>query len=241
LFNAAAMIASPIVQIPRFQNSHLWQQAITHCSYLNEHPELGDDNERLEFLGDAILTFLSGEFLYQRYPDKAEGDLTALRSALVDERQLAEFAGWLNLGSQLRLSRGAELQRGRDNPNLLSSAFEAIIGAHFLDRQGDIAPVRDYVLPFFDAVIERLNQPSDRNPKSQLQQWALATYQQVPVYRVVEAIGPDHDRRFTVEVWVRNHCLGQGQGRRKQDAEKEAARQVLNQLDAEGSEQVAKP
>jgi ribonuclease III len=241
LFNAAVMIASPIVQIPRFQNSQLWQQAITHCSYINEHPELGDDNERLEFLGDAILTFLSGEFLYQRYPDKAEGELTALRSALVDERQLAEFAGWLNLGPELRLSRGAELQRGRDNPNLLSSAFEAIVGAYFLDRQGDIAPVRDYVEPFFNAVIDRLNQPTDRNPKSQLQQWALATYQQVPTYRLVEAIGPDHDRRFTSEVWVGTQRLGQGQGRRKQDAEKEAARQVLSQLDAERSEQVAKP
>jgi ribonuclease III len=235
------MIASPIVQIPRFQNSHLWQQAITHCSYINEHPELGDDNERLEFLGDAILTFLSGEFLYQRYPDKAEGELTALRSALVDERQLAEFASGLNLGSQLRLSRGAELQRGRDNPNLLSSAFEAMIGAYFLDRQGDIAPIREYVVPFFEAVIEGLEQPTDRNPKSQLQQWALATYQQIPTYRLVEAIGPDHDRHFTSEVWVGNQRLGQGQGRRKQDAEKEAARQVLSQLAADRSEQVGQP
>jgi ribonuclease III len=229
-----------MIEIPIFQTPQLWQQAITHCSYINEHPELGDDNERLEFLGDAILTFLSGEFLYQRYPEKAEGELTALRSALVDERQLAEFASWLNLGSQLRLSRGAELQRGRDNPNLLSSAFEAVIGAYFLDR-GDIAPVRDYVVPFFEAVIERLNQPTDRNPKSQLQQWALATYQLIPTYRLVEAIGPDHDRRFTSEVWVGTQRLGRGQGRRKQDAEKEAARQVLSQLDADRSEQVSQP
>ncbi len=230
------MIAPPIFQTPP-----LWQQAITHCSYINEHPEMGDDNERLEFLGDAILTFLSGEFLYQRYPEKAEGELTALRSALVDERQLAEFARWLNLGPQLRLSRGAELQRGRDNPNLLSSAFEAIIGAYFLDCQGDIVPVRDYVLPFFNAVIDRLDRPADRNPKSQLQQWALATYQQTPTYRLIEAIGPDHDRRFTSEVWVDGQRLGQGQGRRKQDAEKEAARRVLLQLDAERSGQEIKP
>jgi ribonuclease III len=226
---------------PPFKNLQLWQQSVTHCSYVNEHANDGEDNERLEFLGDAILTCLSGEFLYRRYPEKAEGELTALRSALVDERQLAEFARWIELGPQLRLSRGAELQRGRDNPNLLSSAFEAVIGAYFLDRDGNLAAVRDYVVPFFDAVIDRLDHPADRNPKSQLQQWALATYQQIPTYRLVEAIGPDHDRRFTIEVWVAGQCLGRGQGRRKQDAEKEAAHQVLVQLDADRSGQVGQP
>lgn len=215
---------------PVFRNPHLWQQAITHRSYSNEHPLIGDNNERLEFLGDAILTFLSGEFLYRRYPDRAEGELTALRSALVDETQLAEFARWLALGPQLRLSRGAILQRGRDNPNLLSSAFESLVGAYFLDQNSDMDAVREFVLPFFIAVIDRLDQIDNRNPKSQLQEWALATSHQIPRYQLVDAIGPDHDRQFTVEVWLQDHCLGQGQGRRKQDAEKEAARQALTRI-----------
>ncbi len=217
--------------LPPFCHPTLLQQALTHSSYVNEHPEVTAHNERLEFLGDAILNFLSGEFLYKRYPNKAEGELTPLRSALVDEKQLAQFAIALNLGSQMQLGKGAEQEGGRQNTNLLSSAFEAVVGAYFLDANSDIAVVREYVTPFFEAVVEDLSIiASTINYKSRLQEWALANGSENPKYMILSQSGPDHARVFVAEVQVQGKPLGRGTGRRKQDAEKDAAREALQQL-----------
>ncbi|MBD2124147.1 ribonuclease III [Trichocoleus sp. FACHB-262] len=218
-------------KLPIFRNNALLQRALTHSSYINEHPAFGEDNERLEFLGDAILNFLSGEFLYKRYPQKPEGELTPLRSALVDEPQLAKFAIALNLGSLMHLGRGAEINGGRENPNLLSSTFEAVIGAYFLDTGSNIEIVRNYVEPLFQAIADTLvDTAAQINFKSRFQAWALAEVGQNPKYAIIAQSGPDHAREFTAEVRVADQKYGEGKGHRKQDAEKSAAKQALEAL-----------
>jgi ribonuclease-3 len=219
--------------LPSFRNALLFQQAMTHRSYVNEHPSAGAHNERLEFLGDAVLNFISGDFLYKRYPDKPEGDLTALRSALVDETQLARFAIALGMDQpgMMRLGRGAERDGGRKNPNLLSSAFEAMIGAYFLDCDSNIEAVRAYLEPLFAAEVDDLAIAAPMgNMKSRFQEWALAEYGKNPKYTIVHQSGPDHAREFTAVVQVGSRTFGQGKGRRKQDAEKAAAADALEQL-----------
>jgi ribonuclease-3 len=218
-------------QLPKFQNYSLFERALTHRSYVNEHPHEKEHNERLEFLGDAVLNFLSGEFLYKRYRNKPEGELTPLRSVLVDEKQLAKFAVQLNLGNQLRLGKGAELEGGRTNPNLLSSAFEALIGAYFLDVDSDVNAIRSYIEDFFESVVEDLVIVAPAiNYKSRFQEWALANCKENPKYIVVQEVGPDHAKEFTTEVWVSSKKYGKGRGRKKQDAEKDAARNALDKL-----------
>jgi ribonuclease III len=217
--------------LPIFRDRSLFLQAMTHRSYVNENPSIQLHNERLEFLGDAVLNFLSGEFLYKRYPQKPEGELTPLRSALVDEKQLAWFAQKLALNQGLRLGKGAELGGGRQNANLLSSAFEAMIGAYFLDADSDVEVVRDYVEPLFAAVIDGLAIAAlSANFKSRFQTWALATVGENPQYAIVGQLGPDHAKEFTAEVYVADKKYGMGRGRRKQDAEKDAARAALQGL-----------
>jgi ribonuclease-3 len=216
-------------QVPPFHDRALLELALTHRSYVNEHPEAQEHNERLEFLGDAVLNFLSGEYLYKRFPDKPEGELTPLRSTLVDERQLAKFAEMLELGGFMKLGKGAERDGGRRNANLLSSTFEAIVGAYFLDTGSDIAAVRSFVEPLFDHYFQNKSCPNV-NFKSQFQAWALATIGENPKYTITHQSGPDHAREFTAIVQVNQQTYGEGQGRRKQDAEKAAAKNALTQL-----------
>jgi ribonuclease III len=219
--------------LPSFRDAALLQQAMTHRSYVNEYPGAGAHNERLEFLGDAVLNFLSGEYLYKRYPEKPEGDLTALRSALVDETQLAKFAIALGMDQPgvMRLGRGAERDGGRQNPNLLSSTFEALIGAYFLDSDSDVDRVRDYVIALFETEVESLAASAARvNVKSRFQEWALAEFGKNPKYAIVNQSGPDHAREFTAIVQVGSRIFGEGKGRRKQDAEKAAAEEALKRL-----------
>ncbi|WP_279605529.1 ribonuclease III family protein, partial [Aetokthonos hydrillicola] len=130
-----------------FQNEELLYRALTHRSYVHENPQAGEHNERLEFLGDALLNFLSGEYLYCRYPDKGEDELTRRRSALVDEKQLAKFAIAIGLDLRMRLGKGAIREGGFQNPNLLSSTFEAIVGAYYLDNNLNVEALRAAVEP----------------------------------------------------------------------------------------------
>jgi ribonuclease-3 len=218
-------------QLPGFLDPQFLEQAFTHRSYANEHPDIKTHNERLEFLGDAVLNFLSGEFLYKKFPHLPEGQLTPMRASLVDESQLAKFAQLLNLGTKLRLGRGAERDGGRQNPNLLSSAFEAVIGAYFLDTNSDINAVREYVEPFFNSVIDSLELTAPAlNFKSRFQEWALANLGKNPDYMIVSESGPDHSKQFVAEAQVAGKAYGQGTGYRKQDAEKDAARNALSRL-----------
>jgi ribonuclease-3 len=217
--------------LPRFYNRQLSDTALTHRSYLNEHTDVKDHNERLEFLGDALLNFLSGEFLYKRYPEKPEGELTPLRAALVEEGQLAKFAESLGIGQMLRMAKGTELKGGRENANLMSSGFEALIGAYFLDKDSNIDPVREYIEPFFAAVIDDLAiSASSDNYKSRFQEWSLANTGETPRYTIAHQSGPDHDREWEAEVWIGFSKYGDGKGRKKQDAEKNAAKNALREL-----------
>ncbi|MBN1535116.1 MAG: ribonuclease III [Anaerolineales bacterium] len=213
-----------------FTDILLLSRALTHRSYLNEHPEALEDNERLEFLGDAVLDFLVGAWLYNHFPEMAEGDLTRLRSALVKTEQLAEFARQINLGNAMRLGRGEAQAGGADRPALLCGTFEALIGAIYLDL--GMQAVEKFLQSMLkeasnDAIFSR----KEQDPKSIFQEWAQSQGYGPPIYRTISTTGPDHDRLFEVEVWVGETRYGYGQGHSKQAATKAAARDALNTLD----------
>ena len=224
-----------MIKLPEFKDESLFIQALTHRSYINEHPQEKDNNERLEFLGDAVLGYLVGELLYRRYEDMSEAQLTRLRSELVNEKQLAKFAIALGIGDKMRLGKGAEKDRGRENPSLLSDTLEAIIGAYYLDST--ITPVRAFVRKLFTPVADSIVFPtSDHEPpnlvdsKNRFQQWTLANFGKNPEYAIIDQDGPDHAKEFTAEVYVNGKMYGVGRGRRKQDAEKKAAEVALKKL-----------
>jgi ribonuclease-3 len=207
----------------------LLQRALTHRSYLNEHPDAIEDNERLEFLGDATLDFIAATWLYNRYPEMDEGDLTRLRSSLVRTEQLADFARELELGLGLRLGRGEEASGGRDREALLCDAFEAVIGAMYLDA--GFNEVFRFLEPrLLKAANTALEDESLLDPRSQLQIWAQAELGVTPQYETVDSFGPDHQREFLVEVTVGQELKGQGQGRSKQEAAQEAAKNLLSKI-----------
>ena len=233
-------------QLPQIRDRSLFTLALTHRSYLNEHPEAQGNNERLEFLGDAVLGFLIGEMLYKLYPTMNEAQMTHLRSRLVDEKQLSKLGAQLGLGELIRLGKGAEKDGGRTNPSLLNDAFEAMIGAYFLDA--GIEPVRDYILPIFIPLVEKLiddsttsekgnsdrqNQPSETfiDSKNRFQQWALSHYGEHPRYQIIAESGPDHAKEFTAQVSIQGTVYGSGKGRRKQEAEKRAAEAAISAID----------
>ncbi|MEB3886458.1 ribonuclease III [Lyngbya sp. CCY1209] len=229
-------------QLPPIQNPQLRHRALAHRSYVNEHPNAGENNERLEFLGDAVLGFLVGELLYKKsVPEPlSEAQMTGLRSALVDETQLAWLAMQFGLGEQMRLGKGALLEGGRENPALLSDTFEAYIGAYYLDA--GIEAVREFITPLFgaiaDEIIASVSATGDRQPahlldsKNRFQQWSLAELGAIPRYHIVGESGPDHAKEFVAEVRVGDRIYGVGRGRRKQDAEKRAAEDALVKLGA---------
>ena len=213
----------------KFSNPLLLREALTHRSYLNEIDQAWPSNERLEFLGDAVLGMISTDYLFRRFPDLGEGELTNLRSALVRTETLARFAQSIRLGRYLFLGRGEEMSSGRRRPGGLACAFEALLGAIYLDQGFD--SVRKFALGFLEpeltAVLEgRLH----KNAKSVLQELVQARMQQTPAYFLVEEAGPDHAKAFTVEVRVGNRVLGRGQDRSKRGAEQAAAERALENL-----------
>jgi ribonuclease-3 len=213
-----------------FNDLSLLEQALVHSSYVNENPGIAPaDNERLEFLGDAILGFIVAEELYQRFPQFSEGEMTRLRSSLVRQDALSRIARTISLGDYLYLGRGEEASGGRRKPANLAGALEAVIAAIFFDRGLSVA--RDFVLKTADKELNKmLSQGIEADDKSQLQELIQARQQQTPIYKVTEATGPAHDRRFIVEVKVGNSVLGRGAGKSKKAAEAEAARSALAQL-----------
>jgi ribonuclease-3 len=209
-----------------FRDPQLALRALTHRSYANEHPGKWDDNERLEFLGDAVLDFLSGAWVYHRFPDSLEGRLTRMRSALVRTETLAGFARKLEIGSLLRLGRGEEETGGRDRPANLCGAFEALIGALYLDQGAEAA--RKFVEPFFEeAAMRILQEQAEIDAKSLLQEWSQAERSLTPRYVTAEERGPDHEREFTVEVYIGDELWGAGVGPSKQAAAQAAALEAL--------------
>lgn len=210
-----------------FSNLALLVRALTHRSYVNEHSEAVEDNERLEFLGDAVLDFIVGDWVYQRFPEMPEGDLTKMRSALVRNEQLAKFARNLDLGRALRLGRGEATSGGHDRDNLLGSTFEALVGALYLDS--GIGAVNTFVNPILEDSRESvLSEIHD--PKSQLQEYIQSRKLGPIRYRVVSTSGPDHAITFDMDVEIAGEIKGHGTGTNKSYAEHAAAQDALNNL-----------
>ena len=204
-------------------------RALTHRSYLNEHPEALEDNERLEFLGDAVLDFVVGAWLYHRFPEMPEGNLTRLRSALVRTENLARFANSVNLGEVMLLGHGESEGGGRERPALLCATFEALIGAIFIDQGIDV--VQEFISPMLESATQQIiNSNKDKDPKSTLQEWAQSQGLGTPYYKTVSSFGPDHAKSFEVEVHIGNTAYGSGIGRSKQSAAKLAAEEALKEL-----------
>ena len=214
-----------------FNDPSLLEQALVHSSYINENPGFAPiSNERLEFLGDAVLGMVVAEKLYQDFPQFTEGEMTTLRAALVRRDTLARMARAISLGDYLYLGRGEEASGGRHKPANLAAALEAVMAAVFLDQ--GLATARGFILGLLNKELQQVvSQGGGVDYKSQLQELIQARQQQPPpTYRLVEAVGPDHDKRFTVEVRVGETVLGRGAGKSKKLAEIEAARSALEQL-----------
>ncbi len=211
----------------------LLQRALTHRSYINESGEPGlEDNERLEFLGDAVLDFVVGAYLYARFPEMDEGELTSLRAALVRTRTLAGFARQLELGGCLRLGYGEEESGGRDRTPTLCAAFEAVVGAIYLDQGLDAVQelMERLVAPALEEILE---QSLHKDARSEFQVWAQGEHNVTPAYRVVAEEGPDHAKTFTVEVMLGSQVWGQGRGRSKQVAAQAAAADAMARIQGE--------
>ena len=213
-----------------FENPELLQHALTHPSYVNEHPDENlIDNQRLEFLGDAVLDFIAGELLYHKYPDAPEGRMTRLRAALVRTETLASFAKVCGVNDALRVGRGEEESGGRERENNLCAAFEAVVGALYLDH--GIDAVREFMQPHFERALEQIvKYELDKDAKSKLQEWSQAHRSVTPNYQTVSSRGPDHAKEFTVAVYLGEERLAEGVGTSKQSAAQAAARKALETL-----------
>jgi len=212
-----------------FRDAALLELAMTHPSVAHERGIPLQTNQRLEFLGDAVLQLVLTRELYEKFPAFGEGPLTKARAKLVNRRTLAEHARRLGLGQHLLLSRGEEIHGGRDRPSALADTFEAILGAIFLDRGFDAA--RDFILRQFHAAFGSLAViPTLENPKGELQELLQSVSSQAPMYHVVAATGPDHDRVFECTVHHEGVELARGQGKSKKAAESEAALAALAKM-----------
>lgn len=211
-----------------FNDLNLLRQAFTHRSYLNEHRgEVSGHNERLEFLGDAVLELISTHFLYEKFPEHAEGDLTAYRAALVNAVTCAEVAQEIGMNDFLLLSRGEAKDTGRARNILLANAFEALVGAIYLDQGYDAA--REFItVKLFPKIDDIIRKRLWQDAKSELQEKAQEIEGVTPNYAVLSESGPDHDKHFTIGVYVKDALVAQGEGKSKQEAEQAAAREALD-------------
>jgi ribonuclease III len=219
-----------------FNDERLLRRALTHRSYTHENPGEGSDNERLEFLGDAILNFISGEYLYQINPEMGEDEMTRRRSALVDEKQLARFATEVGLDFRMRLGEGTIRDGGYQSRNLLSSAFEAVVGAYYLDHDRNIEALRPLVEELFNSVPKEIMVArSNVDSKNKLQETVQANGAASPPKYVTEKVGgADHAPEFISRVYVDEKLYGEGKGRSKKDAEKQAAEDAIAKLKKRG-------
>ena len=209
-----------------FNDINLLRHAFVHRSHLNESKEFQESNERLEFLGDAVLSFVTSQYLYTTYPDFPEGTLTNIRSTLVKTKSLSTVATELNLGTLLLLSRGEESSGGRSNESLLADCFEALLGALFLDQ--GIEVVKQFLVRWLLGKTEAIIQTKSYvDFKSLLQEITQEKTKISPIYRVTKSEGPDQNKTFWVEVVARDTVLGAGVGKSKQEAEQKAAQNAL--------------
>jgi ribonuclease-3 len=219
----------------QFNDPSLLLRAFTHRSYLNENPDLAlEDNQRLEFLGDAVLDFVTGAWLYHHFPEYQEGRLTSLRAALVRTPALAKFARQIGVGKYLRLGKGEDENGGRNRDANLCDAFEALIGALYLDN--GLPAVERLLYPLLEDETEHvLAAELDRDPKSRFQEWSQAERGITPHYRTMKITGPDHARTFAVAVFIGDEVYGEGLGSSKQAAAQAAAEIALTRVRSEGA------
>ena len=216
-----------------FKHSRLLEQALTHKSFVNEFKSKDiQDNERLEFLGDAVLSLVVSDVLAARFPDSTEGELSKKKARLVSEAVLARIAKRLDLGTVLRLGRGEELTQGREKPSLLADALEAVIAAIYLD--GGLEEARAFTLRAYGSDLGESTGldglPIGEDYKTRLQEWCQRHFEVLPLYVVVRESGPDHRKTFEVELSIRGDIVGNGAGRTKKEAEQQAARQAFERI-----------
>lgn len=213
-----------------FKNHELLKEALTHRSYLNEYKNQKiESNERLEFLGDAVLSFIVSSWLFEKFPNFPEGKLTSLRSGLVNTNALAKVGQELKIGDYLLLSHGEKEAGGQKNPTLLANTLEAIIGALFLDQK--IEDVKIFIRNHFKKLLDEIISSGRlKDYKSLLQEKAQAKVGQSPTYKIIKEEGPEHNKIFTVNVLIEKQTLAQGVGKSKQKAEQEAAKKALENL-----------
>ncbi len=213
----------------KIKNNKLYEQALTHTSYAHEKGLNNFHNERLEFLGDAVLELIISDYLYYTYPDTPEGKLTKLRADLVCEASLARLAFELNLGSHIRLGKGEMVGGGFPRPSLLADAVEALIGALYLEH--GLEECRNYVIEIYQPVFHDLQEGVlCRDFKTLLQEFSQARFSVTPVYRIVAESGPDHDKEFEAEVLLAKKAIGRGRGRSKKEAEQSSAKDAWSKL-----------
>ncbi len=217
------------VKLPEFNSEEIRSIVFTHRSYLNENKETKESNERLEFLGDSILSFVVSSHIFSQYPDLKEGELTSLRSVLTNTQTLYLVSDTLGLGSQLKMSKGEEDGGGRINKTILANTYEAVVGGLYLD--GGIEKARDFITA---TILENQNEFVDqqglKDPKSKLQEFMQEKYKVSPDYRILGEEGPDHDKQYTSGVFLNGDQVAKGVGKSKQEAEKDAAQKALETL-----------
>lgn len=212
----------------RFNNLELLEQSLTHKSYANEN-KVPYHNERLEFLGDSVLNLVISEYFMKTCPDSTEGSLSRFRAAVVSEPALAMVAREMELGMYILLGRGEEQTGGRDKDSLLANCLEALIASIYLDSGKESA--EKFIIRFFEVVIKKTcASTSTLDYKTELQELCQERLKQLPAYRIVSESGPDHQKQFTVEVWINGRLNGRGIGRSKKEAEQRAAKEALEKL-----------
>lgn len=217
------------MELPEFKDKQLLRTAFTHRSFLNETREGIESNERLEFLGDSILSFVVSSHIFKRYPTLKEGKLTNLRAALINTYTLSQVAKELSLGESLLLSKGEEASGGRENKTILANTFESLVGALYLDQ--GLAPTQKFIektlLANLDAIVKR---EGLKDAKSELQEILQEQFKITPTYQILAEEGPDHAKAYTVGVYLKERLLAKGKGASKQTAEKAAAKNALELL-----------
>jgi ribonuclease III len=213
-----------------FNNINTLKLALTHRSYVNEHKSVNEHNERLEFLGDAVLELIISDYLFKKYPKRPEGELTSFRAALVRTDSLANTSRELDIGKYLMLSKGEEDTGGRKKNYLLANAFEAIVGAIYIDKGYEQS--RDFVLGYLIKKLEYIvKHRLDIDSKTKIQEVIQEKYKVTPIYEIVSEKGPDHEKTFTVVIKIEDNIIGKGTGMSKQKAEEKAAQKGLNYLE----------
>lgn len=214
------------MKIPKFKDQNLFNQVFIHRSYLNEVAENIESNERLEFLGDSVLSLIVSAYIFKQHKNLTEGQLTSIRSVLTNTETLYEVSRDMGLGLSLKLSRGEEASGGRENKTILANTLEALIGGLYIDQGIESASsfVEDVLLSQAQAIIKSQGL---KDPKSKLQEKLQEVHKVSPTYKIMKEEGPDHDKSYTVGVYIGEKILAEGLGKSKQEAEKSAAREAL--------------